>query len=237
MNLSRLSFGEKLAVTFILINVLLGLLFGVIEIRHAIGSKDGEPGISMADIKLYFQGDPTRCQLQTQIHGSMHNRFASHDEVQAIDEWIAGGATSEGYAGAVEQVFAQRCVSCHGPGGERAVSPLTAYEEVSRFVQSMDTGVSYDHLAAISYQHIMLMTCLTALVVGLFYLTRYTGAWKQVLMAAPFAAIFCDVLSWWSAKQSDMFLHIIGASILVLGISLIVMPLLILIEVWVLPQD
>jgi len=234
MELNRLALGGKLAVTLLLINILLGLVLAHIEVRYALGGKDGEPGITMTDIRLYFQGDPTHCQLETMMHGRMGKYFGSPDEREAMDDWIADGAPREAYDSTVAPILEARCVKCHGPGGEKVSSPLTTYEEVCRFVESSDTGVSYESLAAASYSQLVLMTLLAALAAGLFYLTRFTGRWKEVLMIVPFAAVFLNVLSWWSVKQSAPFLHIIVASSLFLAISIIVMVLLTLVDIWIL---
>jgi len=236
MNLSRLSFGGKLAITLVVINVLFGLLFAQIAVRYAVSSKDGEPGISMADIRLFFQGDPTRCRLQTMTNGPMRNKFASFEEKEALDDWIADGAPRETYDSAIAPILQARCVKCHGPGGEKANSPLTTFDQVSRFVESSDTGAGYEDLASVSYRNIILMTCLTALAVGLFYLTRFRGAWKEVLMIVSFAAILCNIISWWSAKQSNLFLHIIVATGVLLAVSIVVMAVMTLVDVWILPE-
>jgi len=234
MKLSRLAGGGKLAVTLLLINVLLGLLFAQVQIRYSLADKDGEAGLSMTDLRLYFQGDPTQCRLQEMMYGKMQDKFASADEREEVNDWIADGAPSETYDSDIASIFNERCVSCHGPGGEKASSPLTTYEEVSRFVGSFDTGVSYEHLASVSYIHLVAMVCIAALVGGLFYLTRFTGPWKEILIIVPLIAVFCNILSWWSAKQPGPFLHLMAASVIVYGAAIIAMALLTLVDLWVL---
>jgi hypothetical protein len=237
MNFARLSFGGRLTVTLLLINVLLGLVFGQIAVRYALSEKDGEPGISLGDVRLFFQGDPTRCRLQTMLTGKMHDKLTSVEDRQTIDDWIADGAPRETYDTAIAPIFAARCVKCHGPGGEKATSPLTAFDDVSRHVTSSDTGVSYEGLADVSWLNLIVLTCFTTLVAGLFSFTRFSGAWKEWLMAVAYAAVFVHILSWWSAKQSDMYLHVIIATAVVFAVSIAAMALLTLADLWTTVQE
>jgi len=237
MELSRLASGGKLAVTFLLISILLGLIFAQIGVRYTLANRDGEPGITIADVRLYFQGDPTRCRLETMINGRMRDKFASPDEKQAVEDWIADGAPREDYDSTVAPIFQTRCIRCHGPAGEKATSPLTTFEEVSRFIESSDTGISYETLASISFFHLVAMICLAALAAGLFYITRFKGGWKEVLIVVPFVAAAINVLSWWSAKQSDASLHIIAAGTILYAASIAIMVFLTLVDLWILSEQ
>jgi len=237
MELHRLERGYKLAITLFLINVVLGVIYAQVQVRYAVSGRDGEPGISLKDVRLYFQGDPTSNRLQTQINGSMHDKFASSEEKIALDDWIAAGAPREEYDATIAPILEERCIGCHGPGGEKSQSPLTTYEEVSRYTEFSDTGVSYEYLAQISYLHLVALTCLAALVAALFHVTRFRGSWKPAVMALPFLAIACHVLSWWSAKQSVFYVHLIVASGVLFGGLILLMVALLLAELWILPAE
>jgi len=237
MALNRLVLGYKLAITLFVINVLLGLLFAQIEVRYQLEMKDGEPGISFTDFRLFFQGDPTQNRLQAMIEGPMRNKFANSAEVQTIHDWIADGTLQADYESDVAPILAARCVACHGPGGEQAQAPLTTYDQVTRYTMVYDTGISYDSLAKNSYLHLVAMTCFTGLLSALFYLTHYRGAWKQVVMALAFFMIFINVLSWWSAKQSLFFIHIVMASGLIFAAMIVVMAVMTLLDVWLLAEE
>jgi hypothetical protein len=191
----------------------------------------------MTDLRYFFSGDPSQSVLQVMINGPMHQNLAGNDEKEIVEAWILEGAPSEAYEETVAAIFEARCIRCHGPGGEKADSPLTTYEEVQRYATATDTGVEYAQLARISERSIFVMTCLTALLCALFYLTRYRGGWKQVLIILPFAAMLVNVLSWWSAKQSPVFLHVIVASALVAALSAVLIVVMTFVDVWILPES
>ena len=237
MTLSQLPFGYKLAITLFLINVLLGLLFAEIEIRYVVEMKDAEAGISFNDFRIYFQGNPTVCRLQTALAGSSHSNYASADEIQTVADWIADGEPRATYDSDIAPLFASRCISCHGPGGERADSPLTNYDQVTSYTSFFDTGVSYETLATNSFLYLIALTCFTGLLAAVFYQTRFRGIWKPTVLVVSFFMIFINVLSWWSAKQSVPFIHIVLASGLIFGVLIIVMTLMTLADLWILPEE
>jgi hypothetical protein len=235
MQISRLPFGHKLAMTLLLINVVLGLVFACVQMNGAIGMKDDVPGMSMADVRFFFQGDPDRSILEAVLQRPTHWRYATAAEHQAIQEWVEDGATTAVYEARIASIMEERCVRCHSEEGERAETPLIEYEDVLLHTELADPGVDYDRLASISYVNSVLLTCLSAVVAGLFFLTRFRGGWKQAITLLPFAAIFGNILSWWSAKQSAVFVHLAVASSFVFGAFILLMVVLTLLDLWILP--
>ncbi len=235
--LSRLSLSYRLAVTLLLVNLVLALLFVHVKVRYAVATKDGAPGLSMDDLRLYFRGDPTVCRLQFMIRGPMHGRFGAAEEMETIVDWIAQGATREDYENEVAPILAQRCIGCHGPDGEQSNWPLTSFEHVVRYTQLLDTGLTYEALADSSYPHLASLTFMAALTGLVFYATRWHGRWKGVIMALPLFCAVTNVLSWWSAKQSDFFAWLVYMTGLLYGLAMIAMILLTLIDLWVLGEE
>ncbi|MCX8038112.1 MAG: hypothetical protein N3D11_13870 [Candidatus Sumerlaeia bacterium] len=235
--LSHLSLTYRLAVTLLLLNLVLGLLFLHVKVSHAVRGNDESPGISMEDLRMHFQGDPTVNRLQFMMRGPMHDKFATADEYETIVDWIAQGATREDYESDVAPILAQRCVSCHGPDGERSDSPLTSYEQVLRYAQTTDTGISYDALADASHLYLVSLSCMATLMGLVFYTTRWHGRWKGVLIALPLFCASANVLSWWSAKQSDFFTWLVYMTGLVYGLTMLAMILLTVIDLWVLAEE
>jgi hypothetical protein len=235
MQISRLPFGHKLAITLLLINVVLGLVFACVQMNAAIGLKDGEPGMSMSDVRFYFLGDPDRSVFEAVLQRPTHWRYATAAEHQAIQEWVADGATTAVYEARIAPIMEARCLRCHSDEGERPESPLAIYEEVMAYTEVADPVEDYEQLAAISYVNLVLLTCLAAVVAGVFFLTRFRGGWKQVITLLPFAAVFGNILSWWSAKQSAFFVDVAVASSFVFGAFILLMVLLTLLDLWILP--
>ncbi len=235
--LSHLSLSYRLAVTLLLVNLALGLLFLHVKVRETIAVKDESPGLSMDDLRLHFQGDPTVNRLQFMMRGRMHDKFASPDEMDVILEWIAQGATREGYESDVAPILAQQCISCHGPEGEQSRCPLTSYEQVVRYTQMLDTGISYETLADASPLYLVGLATMAALMGLVFYATRWRGRWKGVLIALPLFCAAANVLSWWSAKQSDFFTWLVYMTGLVYGLVVIAMILITLIDLWILAEE
>jgi len=236
MKLAKLALGYKVAVTLFLVNVLLAFFFAYTHLRYTVQYRDGEAGISFTDLRIFFSGDPTNCRLETMIAGPMRAKFASPDERETVEQWIADGAPEQSYPD-VEPIFKARCIRCHGPGGEKSEAPLTSFDEVTSFTQTADTGIEYPHLAQLSLISMAVMTALSALVVWLFYLSRFRGAWKEIVALLTFAAIFCNVLSWWSAKQSAAFIHIIVGSGVLLAALILLMAVLVFLDLWILPEE
>lgn len=237
MSLSRLSLGYKLAVTLVLINLLLGLLFAHVQLRNTIQNKDGEEGLSVVDVRYFFSGDPTKRILQASMNNPTHWSLTTAAEKEAIDDWIAAGAPSATYETQVAPILDGKCVRCHQAGGQRSVSPLGAYDEVRPYTELADTGVDYLRLAQLSLIGILAMVFAAVIVVGLFYATRFRGGWKDLFAFLPFVAILGNVLSWWSAKQSTTWVHIIIGSALVYGILVVVMVAVVLADTWILPAE
>lgn len=236
MNLGRLSLGYKLTITLFVISTLIALLFEQVNMKYAIENRDGEPGVSLFDVRNFFYGDRSQSVLEIALESSSHQSYLTLDEREMLASWIESGAAREGYTASAGAIFDERCIRCHTTGGRRADSPLTSFEEVQRWIVARDSGVPYPRLARMSREYVLSTTCLLALLCGLFYLTRYERAWKQILIVAPLAAMLINVLSWWSAKQSETFVHTIVGSTIVGAASVILISLMILIDVWILPD-
>jgi hypothetical protein len=236
MNLSRLAFGYKLAITFFLANVLLGLVFTQMQLRQTLGPVDGEPNLSLTDVRYYFQGSPSGNLLLRSLDSPTHQGMLAVREAATLRAWVADGVSSDTYQATVAPIIEARCVSCHSPEGEQADSPLTLYEDVKEYAESEDTGLSEARLAAISYENMFLLTVLTALVTALFYWTRFTGVWKPTLAFLPLCAVLLSVVSWWSAKQSLLFTHLAAASGVALGALIALLAIIVLVDMWLLPE-
>jgi hypothetical protein len=236
MNLSRLAFGYKLAITFFLANVLLGLVFTQMQLRQAIGPVDGDPTLSLTDVRYYFQGSPTGNLFVRTLDSPSHQGLLTLREEESLRAWVADGASSETYEATVAPIIEARCASCHSLEGEQADSPLTLYEDVKAYTEREDTGLSEARLVNLSYENMFLLTVLTALLTALFYLTRFQGVWKPILAFLPLCTVLLSVISWWSAKQSLLFTHVAAASGIALGALIALLAVIVLVDMWLLPE-
>jgi hypothetical protein len=236
LTLSRLSLGNKLAVTLFLISVVLGFGFGHSNMKQMLQSKDGEPGVSILDIQYFFTGVPDRPRLQPVLNDRVHRDLIPAGDRETLVAWAVNGVPVEEFDDTIAPVLQARCVQCHGPEGAQSYFPVATPAELRPYAEPADTGIDYQRLAELSSIYTLVTASILGLLCALFLATRFEGAWKELLVFLPFVALLINVLSWWSTKQAPLFAHIIMASGLIGAVLVAAVIVMIFLDMWILPD-
>src|SRR4030067_3871815 len=95
--LAGIPLASKLALTVLLAVAGVGYLLGFLNIYLTYSPVDQKPGMSLEDIRLSFYGARGTSKLEKSVDGSMRQYFGSDADYQATKQWLAGGATGNGF--------------------------------------------------------------------------------------------------------------------------------------------
>lgn len=229
--LDQLALPYKFALTTFLIVCGIGYLLGVANIWFSYAPVDGKPGLSVADIRLSFHGDPSASKLEKALKGNMEQYLSSPDNGSKLLDWIAAGHKEDAYAG-VQQVFVTDCDTCHGRDVATAGIVTEDYKSLEPLLAS-DAGVAWPRLITLSHIHINgllpLMFCL-ALVMSF---TRFSDRMKGLIIVYSFASFTMDVAIWYLAKLWGWAAPLVIVGGIFLGSAYAIMILLPLWEIWI----
>ncbi|MFH1007319.1 MAG: hypothetical protein V1800_07445 [Candidatus Latescibacterota bacterium] len=229
--LPEFSFGEKCAITGFLLLLGLGYLFAVANIFVGFRMADGEAGMSVQDIRIHFNGDPTKTRLMTALQGSMMDYVDGEEQTATIGAWIAQGKDQEVFREKVNPILESNCVECHSPEGDASLPSFTSFDDVLK-VAEPDHGVSIPRLIQSSHIHLFAMGLVFFCLAGIFSLSGVGSALKTVLLAAPFVFILLDVGSWWLTKLAPGFGFLVILAGAGLGVSFACQFFISLYEIW-----
>ena len=221
--LKELNPSSKIAITLFLLIAGIGYLLGFFNILLSYSPVDQEPGLSLRDIQISFYGARETTILEASIDGSMKEHFQSDAEYQATKDWLAGGASEEGFA-AIEPIFESSCNTCHSADVQVPGVVTETYADVEPLL-AQDTGKSISRLVSISHTHVLAILPLIFLLVFIFSFTAFKEKVKTVVMALAFLTILLDVGSWWLAKTSPAAatMVIIGGSSLAVAFAVLIL--------------
>ncbi len=183
-------------------SVLLVLGLGYLLAQVYLYTKEVKPmmdkGHSLVDGVAYtYNGVPTaEPRILVTLRGSMASTV-SPKEFSSIQEWIAEGATPEGYEGAVANVIERSCASCHGESGYPP--EITGYEDTLPLTEP-DSGVDIAKLARMTHIHLLGIPMLMFMIGSLFIRTRFNEGFKIFVVVLPFLGMVWDVAHWWITK-------------------------------------
>jgi hypothetical protein len=228
--LKSINASSKIAISAFVILCGIGYLFGFFNILIAYSPVDEEPGLSMRDIQISFWGAREKTTLEASIDGSMKDYFQSEAEYQATKDWIASGATEEGFA-EIKPIFDVSCSTCHSAEAQVADVVTVDYGDVETYL-AQDTGKSVGRLVSLSHTHLLATVPLIFLLVFIFAFTRWHETIKIILVSLSFLAICVDIGSWWLAKLSPAAAPLVIVGGAALGTSFALLVLGILYDMW-----
>lgn len=124
LTLRDLPVPAKLVVSAFLISVGIGYLWAMAQI-HFKHASSGNPLPTKADLVARFSGVPWPLEPKP-------------DDDQRKDKVADATATGAGVgapAAKIRTILNTRCVHCHKPGGDKAESPLTTYDEIAKYLE------------------------------------------------------------------------------------------------------
>ncbi|HKJ17345.1 MAG TPA: hypothetical protein VJ984_08355 [Xanthomonadales bacterium] len=208
----------------------LGYAFAALYVFAAHSGADGEPGLSVEDIKITYSGNAETTQLETALRGAMSGMLPQR-ELSAMLSWIRDGADKAAYTSDIETIVADNCLGCHD-GSNPHLSNLDGYENIQTVV-AVDTGADLYTLVRVSHIHLFGLTFIFFLIGFIFSHAYVRPVWlKSLVIAAPFAGVIIDVLGWYITKVYSPFAWGVLIAGLINGLSFAVMWSISMYQMW-----
>lgn len=225
------SVSERLLDSIFLITIGLGYLFALAHLYFSHEGRDGQPGLSVEDVKIAYYGQHQQTRLGAALNGPMSGNLEYPDQKQIIFDWIEHGADVDTFNANVAPILNKNCIMCHSPDSGMNLPPLTNYEEVMKVTQS-DTGASIQSLVRVSHIHLFGIAFILFFVGRIFILCEMKPVVKRVMVLIPFFAILLDILSWYVTKIVPGFAIVVVLSGALMGLSLVGQILVALYQMW-----
>lgn len=228
---SDISISERILNSLFLISIALGYLFSLGQIYFSHQGRDGNPGISVADVAIAYHGSPDQTRLAAAINGPMAGNLKSEADKAAILDWIESGAQQAIYEAQVAPILQRDCQICHSPASGMPVPPLTNYEQVVKLTEA-DRGASIPSLVRVSHIHLFGIAFILYMVGKLFVLCEIPVWLKRVTIGMPFLSMLTDILAWYLTRETPTFAYLLVISGALMGLSLNFQVLLSLYQMW-----
>jgi len=233
VRLRQLSLPLKLLITIFLIVLGIGYVISLANLYLTYGLTDGEPGLTVNDLRRAFYGDRNNTRLAAKIDGgSMEQYLPIPGEKQIILSWIQDGAHEDAFGEKVQPILMRNCVRCHSPSGISSFRPLMAYEQVLT-VTKIDRGEPVMLWARVAHTHLLSIGIIFFCLGIIFSFTSLKESGKAVAVMVPFIALLFDFGSRYFAKYFPSLVYLMMLTGALLGLSLAVMILVPLYELWV----
>jgi len=233
--LNRLPLSFRLGLTAFLVVAGLGYLLGLANIWVSYAPVDGKPGLSVADIRLSFYGDPSGSKLEKAVTGGMRQYLSSDADKDAVVGWIKAGGKESSFD-SIQPIISTSCASCHSAEVATAGIVLASYKDISPLLAS-DSGKSVSRLIGLSHTHVNALLSLMFCLSVVFSFTRYSNKIKGVVMVFAFASFVIDVGSWWVAKAVAAAAPLVIVGGMCLGLAYAVLVFLPLHEIWLVKAE
>lgn len=220
-----------LSMTLIVLGV--GYLIALANLYLTYNLTDGEPGLSVHDLRRAFYGNRDNTKLAAKIDGgSMEQFLNTRGDKEKVLSWIQDGAEREGYEKAVRPILQQNCVRCHNPQGLNRFAPLTSYEEVMTVAQ-IDRGEPPSLWARVAHTHVQSIGLIFLVLGGVFSFTSIKEKLKIAILVLPFVALLVDFGCRFLARFFPGIVHLMMLSGALIGAMFGLMILVPLYEMWI----
>jgi hypothetical protein len=232
VRLSQLPASLKLLLTLFLLTMSVGYCVALLNLYLTYSPVDGKAGLSLADLKLAFHGNPKRILLIAKIDGGSMAVFLSNPaDKQKLLRWIEQGAPEAEFTKNVQPLFQANCVRCHSKTGPASFRPLTDYTAVMKVVQP-DRGESLAALARVAHFHVLAFALIFLCVGLIFCCTQWRESVKVAAIGLPYVCIAIDFGARGLAKLHPGFVYGVLFSGALMGLSFGIMVLSPLYELW-----
>jgi hypothetical protein len=208
----------------------MGYLFAAIYVFAAHSSADGNPGLSVEDIKITYSGSAETTALEKALRGPMSGMLPQRDLATML-EWIREGANKRKYTSEIEAILEANCLSCHD-GSNPHLSNLDGFENIAIAVEQ-DTGTDLYTLVRVSHIHLFGLTFIFFILGFIFSHSYLRPIWlKMTVIAMPFAGVIMDVLGWYVTKVFTPFAWVVLIAGAINGLSFAVMWVVSMYQMW-----
>ncbi len=222
----------KITISITLVVLGIGYLIALLNLKLTYEHEDGEEGLTPADLKRAFYGDRTNTRIAAKIDGgSMEQFLPVPGQKEKILNWIQDGLEEEEYEDVISPILTKNCTRCHNPQGVSYFRPLTSFEEVLT-VTNIDRGEPVQLWARVAHTHIQSIGLIFLVLGSVFSFTSLRESIRTTIIIVPFVALLLDFgMRFLSKYNADFVFGMMGAGAIV-GISLAVMIVYPLYEMW-----
>jgi hypothetical protein len=230
--LAHLPIPQRLVVSLVLIVLGVGYLIAMYNLYLTYNLTDGEPGLTVSDLRRAFYGRRENTKLASKIDGgSMAQFLTKPGDKEKILTWIQDGAEQSGYETVVRPILQENCIRCHNPNGLQRFAPLTSYEQVMTVAQ-IDRGEPTALWARVAHTHIQSIGLIFFVLAGAFSFTSLKPAVKNLVIVLPFVLLLVDFGARFLAKFVPGIVYLMLVSGAGMGLLFLVMIVTPLYEMW-----
>lgn len=230
--LRRLPAPLKAVLSIALVTLGAGYLIALYNLYLTYNLTDGQPGLTVSDLRRAFWGRRDNTKLASKIHGgSMEQFLPKSGDKEIILSWIQDGASEQGYERAVKPILAQNCIRCHNPNGLQRFVPLTSYQEVM-VVTQIDRGEPPQLWARVAHTHVQSIGLIFLVLGAAFCFTGFSNRVKVLVVTLPFVMLLIDFGARFLAKYWPGIVYLMLISGAAIGAFFAIMILAPLYEMW-----
>jgi len=241
------SFGVRIGLTALLLVFAIGLAASVAYIHDHHQNKDGEPGVSMTDLRGTYHGvsvpSPLRMALEANHPAPLAEPLPPATRT-ALLEWLGrdDAAISRDYDNldlgdlAPSELIASNCLTCHGRADAAAKGgnlTLDSWESVKKVAFGKEINPPPISILIIStHAHALTLAALAALLILLLAFTRFgctTQGWIGFFLGV---GLLADISGWWLARKFEAFVYAIVAGGAIFNLAFCLALLLLFLELW-----
>lgn len=208
----------------------IGYLFAMIQIFNSHAGRDGNPGLSIDDIRIAYSGSTDATKLESAMMGPMSGMLPAKERGDIIG-WVHRGLDEQEFENQIKAIIDRRCVACHD-GSNPHIPNLDGFDEMAEVAQ-IDTGMNISTLVRVSHIHMFGLTFIFFVMGTIFSHAYVRPIWfKSLLIATPFAAIVIDIASWYLTKLHPGFAWIVIVSGAFMGMSFGLQWVISMYQIW-----
>jgi hypothetical protein len=213
-----------------LLAVGLGYLFAALYVFAAHSGADGQPGLSVEDIKITYSGSADSTALESALRGPMSGMLPQKD-LATLLEWIREGGDKRSFEAGIEAIIETNCLACHD-GSNPHLSNLDGYENIQEVV-AQDTGADLYTLVRVSHIHLFGLTFIFFIVGFIFSHSFLRPLWlKKLIVITPFVGVCVDVLGWYVTKVFTPFAWVVMIAGMFNALSFAIMWVVSMWQMW-----
>jgi hypothetical protein len=230
-----ISISERILNTVFLLTIGLGYAVALANLYYTHQGQDGEAGLSIEDVIVYYHGSKEQTRLGSAITGIMEPNLKIKSDKDIILTWIQTGADEPEYKEKIAPILNRDCITCHTPSINPSLPDLTNYMGVSKVAHA--GGATTASLIRVSHIHLFGIAFILFFVGKIFILCDINIYIKRIAVVIPFAAMLLDVLSWFITQSNPTFAYVVVASGALMGFSMGLQVLLSIYQMWFFSKD
>ncbi len=247
LRLRQLPLAGRLGLTALMLVFCIGSIASLAFIYDHNHMKDGEPGLSMLDLRGTYHGVNVPSPLRTALergHPAPHAPPLDEATSSALRAWLArdDNAISRDYDNldlgdmAPSELIAANCLQCHGRtesatlGGDVA---LYSWETVKRVAFGREINPPPISILIIStHAHAPTLGVIAIVLILLLAFSRWRRGLTGALAFLMGVGLLADIGGWWAARSIEAFVYAIVIGGAAFNLAMVATLLLILAELW-----